>query len=264
MPRRRAETQRGVLDDALLSTAAKLFAERGYRATTLSDIAQALGVKKASLYYYLETKEDLLTAIYQRMFDQIEEAIAPIEALNLPPDERLRRMIHTHIEVVAAQRDMLAVAFREEAELGQRHQNLIRRRKRQYQRMFEVVIEEGQKLGIFRQVPARLAVFALLGMCNWMYKWYQPARGASDIAATFAMLFESGLLADRDAPTKAWPRPLTADEALEGVSSEVDGLQMSLERLTQELERAKARLRDRRSKPKTAQTTRPGRTRRGG
>jgi AcrR family transcriptional regulator len=244
MPRRKVEVQRGVLDDALLSAAARLFAQRGYRATTLSDIAQALSVKKASLYYYLETKEDLLTAIYQRIFDQIEEAVTPVEALDLPPSERLRRMIHKHLEVVAAQRDMLAVTFQEEAELTVRHQKLISRRKRRYEKVFESVILEGQRLGEFRPVPSRLAVFALLGMCNWLYKWYRPHHVAGEVASVFAVLFESGLRADDAGTIAAWPRPANLDEAMEGMVREIEGLRETADRLTAELDRAKQRLRD--------------------
>jgi len=95
----------------------------------------------------------------------------------------------------------------------------------------------------FFGVPTRLAVFALLGLCNWMYKWYQPQRGASDIAATFAILFESGLMANRDAPTGAWPRPGDADEALESVSAQVGELRTGVDQLARELEHAKSRLR---------------------
>ena len=87
-------TGRGISRSALLATAAELFARKGYRATTLDDIASELGLKKASLYHYIRSKDELLADIYQQIFDRIEAEVAPLVSLDLPVDERLRRMVN--------------------------------------------------------------------------------------------------------------------------------------------------------------------------
>ena len=236
--------KRGIAREDLLSAAAELFARQGYRATTLDDVAGVLRIRKASLYHYIRSKEDLLTGIYDRIFDRIEAAVRPLAAEPWPADERLRRMIHGHVAVVAAESDMLAVVFREEAELGQAKQAAIRRRKRAYEDVFAQVIAEGQAAGVLRPLSPALLVRALLGMCNWMYQWYRPERGsAEDIAGEFTLLLESGWLAG-DARRGAFARPESVDEALAPARDAVRRSRAELDRASSELARAAERLHD--------------------
>lgn len=240
----RRSPARGIQRETLLSAAAELFARQGYRATTLDDVAAALRIRKASLYHYMRSKEDLLTAIYDRIFDRIEGAVRPIAAQELPADERLRRMIHAHVEVVAAESDMLAVVFREEAELSRSKQAAIRRRKRGYERIFGQVIDEGQRQGLLRPLAGGLLVRALLGMCNWMYQWYRPGQGSwEEIASEFTLLLESGWLAE-DGRRGAWTRPESVDEALAPARDAVSRTRAELDRAAEEIARAAERLHD--------------------
>lgn len=238
-----AATDRGATKDAIVTAAAALFARNGYRATTLDAVAAAIGVKKASVYHYIASKEELLIAIYERIFDRIEGAVRPIATLDFPPDEKLRRMIHAHIEVVADERDLLTVAFNEEAELPVKLKRKISRRKKAYEQLFEDVVEEGSRIGVFRSIDVRTAVFGLLGMCNWLHKWYRHEHGPpAEIASVFALLFESGLKTVPAVTNGARPRPASVGEALEAVATVADGLARDVEHLRQELARAEERL----------------------
>lgn len=238
-----AVTDRGAPKVAIVTAAAGLFARNGYRATTLEAVAAAVGVKKASVYHYIASKEELLIAIYDRIFDRIEDAVRPIASLAFPPDERLRRMIHAHIEIVADERDLLTVVFNEEAELPKPLKRRISRRKRAYEKLFEDVLEEGCADGTFRDVNVRTAVFGLLGMCNWLHRWYRPEQGApAEIASVFALLFESGLKTVPEVSNGARPRPANVGEALEAVASVADRLARDVDHLRQELARAEERL----------------------
>jgi AcrR family transcriptional regulator len=181
----------------LLPAAADLFAERGYRATTLDDVAAKLGVKKGSLYHYIRSKEDLLADIYQQIFDRIEAAVRPIAESSLPAEQRLRAMIQTHLAVVTEELGMLAVAFREEAELPVEIRTDIQMRKRAYERIFETVIRDGQRDGTLRAVDPRLTARALLGMCNWLYQWFRPDRHSlEEVTETFVTLLEHGWISE--------------------------------------------------------------------
>lgn len=229
--------------DAIVTAAAGLFARNGYRATTLESVASAIGVKKASVYHYIASKEELLIAIYERIFDRIESAVRPIATQTFPPDERLRRMIHAHIEVVADERDLLTVVFNEEAELPLKLKRKISRRKKAYEQLFIDVVEEGSRLGIFRAINVRTAVYGLLGMSNWLHKWYRPEHGSpAEIASLFALLFESGLKTVPTGGSGARPRPENVGEALAAVAKVADGLADEVEHLRQELARAEERL----------------------
>lgn len=243
--RQAAAIDKGETKEAIVTTAAGLFARNGYRATTLEAVASAIGIKKASVYHYITSKEELLTAIYERIFDRIEKAVRPIASLPFPPDEKLRRMIHAHIEIVADERDLLTVVFNEEAELPAKLMRKISRRKRAYEQLFEDVLEEGCRIGVFRPIDIRTTVLGLLGMCNWLHKWYRPERGApSEIASLFALLLESGLMSSPDGNGGAWPRPANVVEALETVTGLADDLARDVDRLRRELGQAEQRLRD--------------------
>jgi AcrR family transcriptional regulator len=241
--------------DARLGEAAALFARQGYRATTLDDVAESLDIKKASLYHYIRSKEELLTEIYDRILTRIDATVRPIAESDIPADERLRRMVHAHLEVVTAERDMLAVVFREEAELSPDAKRAIRARKRDYERIFERVVDEGQQAGLLRPITTRLAVLALLGMCNWTYQWFHdpgdtPNPGpetfsAGEVAAEFVLLLEAGWQAGGDdGRRRAWPRPDTVAEAVAPVARALENAQAALEAASAELGHAADRFQD--------------------
>lgn len=235
----------GLTREELLGTAAQLFARKGYRATTLEDIATELGLKKASLYHYIRSKDELLADIYEQIFDRIEAAVAPLAVSDLPVDERLRRMVHAHISVVTEEMASLSVVFSEESELPAELQSGIRHRKRAHEALFERVIAEGQRQGVFRAGSVRLMVLALLGMCNWIYKWHRPdnGTGVEEIAAEFALILESGISAGEHG-SGARPRFADLEEAFEPAGQSVRRLRAELERLESELDETRERLRD--------------------
>ena len=238
---------RGLTRETLLATAAELFAGKGYRATTLDDIASALGLKKASLYHYIKSKDDLLADIYQQIFDRIEAVVAPLVSADLPVDERLRRMVHAHMSVVTAELSSLSVVFSEESELPPALQRGIRHRKRAHEALFEKVIAEGQRQGVFRSGSVHLMVLAMLGMCNWTYKWYRSdaaeQHGVDEIAAEFALILESGIRPG-DRQGGARPRFSNLDEAFEPADRTIRRMRAELEQLETELDEARGRLQD--------------------
>lgn len=242
-------TGRGLSHASIVAVAAALFARKSYRATTLDDIAAELGVKKASLYHYIPSKEHILCDIYQQIFDRIETAVAPHVSLDLPPDERLRRMIHAHITVVANEQASLSVVFQEEAELPAELQPQIRHRKRAHEALFEQVIADGQNEGVFRAGSVRLMVLGLLGMCNWMHKWYHPERFTiDDVAAEFSLTLESGLRSG-SSRAGAWPRFGSLEEAFEPSERALGRARAELEALERELAATRERLQDGLARP---------------
>lgn len=237
---------RGIPRETLLSVAAELFAKQGYRATTLDHVASALNIKKASLYHYMRSKEDLLTGIYDRIFDRIEAEVRPVAEQELPVGERLRRMVHAHVAFVCRESAMLAVVFQEEAELSDANRVVIQTRKRDYEQIFERVVTLGQEQGILRPMRARMMVRAILGMCNWTYQWYSPERhDVDEIASQFTLLIESGwLVVEGDTRMGAWARPGTVKEAIAPAKAAVLRAREQIDQLTAELEKAEDRLED--------------------
>ncbi len=198
MPARsKPRLRRALVQAQILAAAADLFGTRGYRAATLDELARAVGVSKATLYGYFRSKEELLAAIFHRTMALFERGLRDILRPGLPPDEQLRRVIRHHVRAVIAERSFLSVFFGEEPNLPPRLARAITRRKAAYDRTLQSIVRKGRRAGVFAGVHPRLVVFALLGMSNWVYKWYDP-RGAWDadaIAEAFIALVEPGYLA---------------------------------------------------------------------
>lgn len=180
-----------------MTAAADLFRQRGYRAATLDDIARAVGVSKPTLYGYFRSKEELLAAIFHRAMSLFERDLDAIRTSGDDPVTKLRRVIRFHVGAVIAERSFLAVFFSEEANLPPRLSRAIRRRKARYDRTVRAIVEAGVRKGTLKTTNPRLLVFAMLGMSNWLYQWYDPAGewDADTIAAGFIALLESGYLA---------------------------------------------------------------------
>jgi TetR/AcrR family transcriptional regulator, cholesterol catabolism regulator len=191
--------------EQILRTAADLFRERGYRATTLDHIATRLGMSKATLYAYFRAKEEMLAAISRETIESFTRELRLVLASNLAPEDKLRRILREHVRFVIANRSFLTVFFSEESSLPPRFARALARQKDQYDKGVETVIAAGIGRGTFRDLPPRLVVFAVLGMVNWLYKWYNPGGrwGAEEISSAFLTLLEDGLLrAHRQPPPR--------------------------------------------------------------
>jgi len=182
--------------DQILRTAADLFREGGFRATTLDDIVKPLGMSKASLYTYFRAKEEILAAISRETIERFTRELALVRGSDLSPEDKLRRIVRGHVRFVIANRSFLTVFFSEETNLPPRFARALAAQKDHYDKGVEAVVAEGIRAGIFRDVSPRVVVFGLLGMVNWVYKWYNPRGrwGAEDISSAFLALVEDGLL----------------------------------------------------------------------
>ena len=188
--------KRQAVRDQILRTAADLFRQRGYRATTLDDIAARLGMSKASLYKSFHAKEEMLAVISRQTIEGFTRELSLVLRSDLAPDDKLRRVVRDHVRFVIANRSFLTVFFSEEANLPARLARALAAQKDRYDKGVESLVVEGVRRGVFRDVPPRLVVFGLLGMLNWVYKWYNPRGpwGAEEISAAFLTLVEGGLL----------------------------------------------------------------------
>ncbi|HEX9125936.1 MAG TPA: TetR/AcrR family transcriptional regulator [Methylomirabilota bacterium] len=188
--------RRQAVRDQILRTAADLFRERGYRASTLDDIAKRLGMSKTSLYGYFRAKEEMLAAISRETIESFTRELSLVLRSSLPPEDKLRRVVRQHVRFVIANRSFLTVFFSEEANLPPRFARQLAAQKNRYDKGVESIVVEGIRRGAFREAPPRLVVFGLLGMLNWLYKWYNPSGrwGAEEISGAFLTLVEGGLL----------------------------------------------------------------------
>jgi len=175
--------------------ASELFARKGFGATSLDDIAEALGATKGALYYHVRNKEEILRLIYLTVLTASEEPLRRIVEADLPPLEKLRRAVEHQTAIAADRSPAMTVFYREQHYLTGPFAREIILRKKAYERYFEKIIEEGQASGVFQpSIDPKIATYGLLGMCNWLSQWYRPEGQYSpqQVAAMFVHMV-SGL-----------------------------------------------------------------------
>ncbi len=183
----------------ILRTAARLFQQRGYDATSMNDVAAALKLSKGGLYHHFQSKDEILFEIMNHAMEITEERVlAPVRGIG-NPEERLRTLIRLHIEVVLSPRDReITVMLHENHPLPQSLRKRINARKKDYVHFVENLIAEVQRSRPSKGgVSPRAAAFALLGMINWIYQWYKPEGNlqAHNLVPQFTDLVLGGIFA---------------------------------------------------------------------
>ena len=193
---RRRAARRRLVEEEIVRVAAVCFGEMGYRPTTLDTIAAEMGVSKVTLYRYVSNKEELLWRVFERTIESFQSGLQAIVEQDLSADETLRRLIRYQVRLLAGHLPFLTVFFSEEGGLPADLARRVARAKRQYDLALEGVVRAGIRQAAVRDLDPRLLVFAILGACNWLYKWYRPDGRLSpdQIADVFVSLFEGGYL----------------------------------------------------------------------
>lgn len=181
--------------EQIYATASSLFSLNGYRATSVRDIARALDLQGGSLYAHITSKEQVLWEIVSRVATSFDESVRPIVASDAPASDRLRRMIHAHVDVIVHHLTHAAVFFRDWRHLSEPRRAEVLALRDGYEALFRQVIAEGIATGEFAGRDPRTAAIFLLTALNGIPGWFRPdgERASDDIAADFAALMLSGL-----------------------------------------------------------------------
>jgi AcrR family transcriptional regulator len=184
MTRRRAELARA---------AARLFAERGYHGTSMGDLAQALGVQKASLYSLTGSKQELLSeavragaAAFHAALDEVDEHASAVE--------RIRQALRGHLRVVADQLDVATVFIREWRYLEGDLRDAFLAERRRYEERWRELFREGVERGELRtDLSATDAALLVLSAANWAYTWLRPGVDTDALADRFVAILVDGI-----------------------------------------------------------------------
>ena len=181
--------------EVILRTAARCFNRQGYATTTMADIARELGVSKAALYRYVESKEQVLHDCHAAALDIAMEGIRRAEAAGGNAASRLTLALQHFVEGLTAQLNGCIVLL--EGMLDSRRQSDLIRRRDEYEGCLRRLVAEGVAEGVFAPCDAKLTVLAILGAMNWIPRWYSPDGGRTphEIAEHFATYLVRGLLA---------------------------------------------------------------------
>lgn len=181
----------------IVQAAAQIFRQKGYHATSMQDIADAVHLQKASLYHHIESKQEILLEILDAALDRLTADISAVVESDLSPTVKLRLALKAYTLRLNEDRDLASVLLLEyrglEPRLRARH---IARRDR-IDLLWRRLVREGIDAGEFRRVDPTLTSFALLGVQNWMITWFRDNGRLTAVQAAegFADLFLKGLLA---------------------------------------------------------------------
>ena len=184
--------------DQILKTATRIFCEKTYHGTTLQEIANAVGMLKGSLYYYITSKEKLLANIILDALQTLNEDLLRVENADLTPVERLRQIVREHVKFNAKYREVGTLFLTERNTISSldemdKMMQIFERRDKLIARTLREAIEAG----VYRPVDIRITSLAIVGLCNSVLFWYRPSGRLYDdeISNTFFELLHQGLSA---------------------------------------------------------------------
>ncbi|MFG1357420.1 TetR/AcrR family transcriptional regulator [Xanthobacter pseudotagetidis] len=183
--------------EEILRQAAKMFAQKGYGASSLAEVAATLNYSKGAIYNYFATKQEIYDAIIIRTLEGLNRAGAVAVAEGRSPRERLRLFMVGHARYLAENYDsfvtmlvgysgMASTALKDDAlRLRDAHEGLLR-----------AIVAEGVADGSFRAMDVAMTGRAVLSLLSWMARWYRPdgAMGAEEVADFYCDLIAGGLL----------------------------------------------------------------------
>jgi len=222
-----------LVENQMYETAAKLFAQRGFAGTSLQDIADAMGVTRPALYYYVKSKDELLAKLVTEITEgNTAQILDVVHEPMLDPAEKLFRIAYLVAHNRAVQPSRFLLLARSEAQLPNLLAVAHEKTKRAMLRTLIGVIKQGIEAGQFRPVNPRSAALQVIGMCNWVAWWFHEddVTNAEEVAKDIADLAVSSLVQPSDRViTTTGPRAATAllrrDLAyLERLLDEADGL----------------------------------------
>jgi AcrR family transcriptional regulator len=185
--------------EMILRTSARIFAEKSYHSTSMRDISRATGVSLAGLYHYCKSKEELLFLIqdhcFGRVLERFEERINGVS----DPVQKLRVFIDNHLSFFAANMaEMKVLSHEAESLAGDWHKHISTKKERYAKLARKILRQIQEQQPATDRVDPTVATYALFGMMNWIYNWYDPSGKikVSHLVDNVTRLFMNGFIMD--------------------------------------------------------------------
>lgn len=189
----------------ITEAAARVFDRKGFSGTTISAVAEELKIDRASLYYYISSKEELFDELVREVSEDNVAMARKIAASDLSPPEKITRLIVELMQAYERTYPILYIYIRED--LGavgssrSKWASKMRKVNKEYDTAVIDIIQQGYDDGSFRPMgPPKMVAYAILGMINWSNRWYNPKKSdhnAKEIGQMFALLVTGGLVAGK-------------------------------------------------------------------
>jgi TetR/AcrR family transcriptional regulator, cholesterol catabolism regulator len=184
--------------EEIVQAAAHVFRDRGFEATTLRDVAAALGTDRASLYYYVGSKEELLQEIVSQALRLDIEMAESVKRSRASSPEKIAALIESMVDSYDKNYPHMMVYIEDLGRIARQDSEWsidVIEQTRAYEALVHSILRKGQRDGTLRSdLPVELCALALFGMINWMHRWYRPDNKwkVEDVAGTFTAIFLDG------------------------------------------------------------------------
>jgi AcrR family transcriptional regulator len=186
------------MKETIMEQSIQLFAQKGFKETSIQDIMNELNVTKGTFYYYFKNKEELLMDIHLQYIDRLlenQEAILADDTKSY--QEKLYDIIFKLIHDIEKEGLSAKVFFREMRHLSEKHLEQIVSKRDRFKENIQQLVEEGMEAGQFRaDLPSDIVTLGILGMANWSYFWFKPDGEKSDreVANIFYEMLVKGII----------------------------------------------------------------------
>lgn len=196
--------------EAILQTALEMFDRMGFANTSLDHIAKEIGIKREAIYYYFKNRSEILLSIIRPQSEALVRGIQEIAKSDVDSRTKLFGAIRNHIERFDRQCLEMTVALRDiYLDDAKEVREVMDSTWRIYETTWTKIIADGQRSGEFaRHGDAKMIAFAILGMCNWLARWYDPRKSISvdELIQTYFDLISQGLVTPSGASSSAATR----------------------------------------------------------
>jgi TetR/AcrR family transcriptional regulator, cholesterol catabolism regulator len=194
-PRSGSQSKPGTRLEEVLQSAANIFFAKGFHATSIEDVARDVGMLKGSLYYYIKSKDDLLFQLLLAGIEDGDAFIARQIDSGGDPVEQLERAIRAQIDYIIQNRVPFGLFLHEFDSLSGKRQHKLISVMSRYNSRFVELVQRGQQQGKLIEGEPWLIVNGILGMCNWLYRWYDTdhVSGPQQVKQVFLRMILRGI-----------------------------------------------------------------------
>ena len=185
----------------ILAAAVQLFAQYGYHAASMRDIARDSGIQAASIYHHYPSKQALLVEIMDTHMRNLNASLQRIVQDSAPIEQRLHEAIANHIRLHTTYKAEFFIIDTEIRALEEEQRGPILALRDQYERLLQELLREGMEQGVFHQVDIKVASYALIAMCTEVATWFRPEGRLSvqQVIDLYTQMITDGLLVTKAA-----------------------------------------------------------------
>ena len=182
--------------EKILAAAVQLFAEYGYHAAPLRDIASIAGIQAASIYYHYANKQALLVEIMETYMRQLNTSLERIVRKQSSSEERLHEAIANHIRLHTTYKAEFFIIDTEIRALEGANRQYVLSMRDQYEHLMQELLREGMEQGIFRPSDVKVTSYAIIAMCTEVAQWFRPngRLTVQQVIDIYSQMITQGLL----------------------------------------------------------------------